>query len=100
MGLNSKGKRIGYPFNSVQDIHAKIKNETLFFIVMDLINSYFQLRISKESQPLLAFICPYGKFIMQRVPQGWVSSGDHLNIETRILLQGLERSAKIVDDTI
>ena len=99
-GLNSRGTRIGYPFSSVQDVHAQIKNGTLFFIVMDLINSYFQLRIAEASQPLLAFICPFGKFVMTRVPQGWIASGDHLNIQTRILLQGLERCAKIVDNTI
>ena len=31
-GLNSKGTRIGYPFSSVQDIHAQIKNGTLFLL--------------------------------------------------------------------
>ena len=69
-GLNSQGTRIGYPFSSVQDIHAQIQNNMLFFIVLDLLNSYFQLRIAEESQPLLAFVCPFGKFVMCRVPQG------------------------------
>ena len=99
-GLNSQGTRIGYPFSSVQDIHSKIQNNTLFFIVMDLINSYFQLRIAEESQPLLAFVCPFGKYVMRRVPQGWLAAGDHLNIETRIILQGIDRCAKIIDDTL
>ena len=31
-GLNSRGTRIGYPFSSVQDIHAQIKNGTLFLL--------------------------------------------------------------------
>ena len=72
----------------------------MFFIVLDLINSYFQLRIAEESQPLLAFVCPFGKFVMRRVPQGWLAAGDHLNIETRIILQEIDRCAKIIDDTL
>ena len=99
-GLNSCGDKIGYPFSSVQDIHAEIKEGTLLFICLDLINSFFQLRIHEDSQHLLCFVCPYGKFIMTRVPQGWISSMDHLNINTRVLLAGVDCSCKIVDDSL
>ena len=67
-GLNSQGTQIGYPFSSVQEIHSQVKNDTTFFIVLDLINSYFQLRIAKESQHLLRFVSSIGKFVMCRVP--------------------------------
>ena len=99
-GLNSQGTRIGYPFSSVQEIHSQVKNDTMFFIVLDLINSYFQLRIAKESQHLLSFVCPFGKFVMCCVPQGWVCAGNHLNIETCVILHGIDRAAKIIDDTL
>ena len=99
-GLNSQGTRIGYPFSSVQEIHSQVKNDTKFFIVLDLINSYFQLCIAEESQHLLSFICPFGKFVMCPIPQGWLCAGDHLNIETHVILNGIDRAAKIIDDTL
>ena len=37
---------------------------------------------------------------MPWVPLGWTSSGDYLNIETRCLLSGLDRSIKIFDDLL
>ena len=70
------------------------------FLKFDLVQAYFQLRVAEESVHLLVFIYPWGKYAMLRMPMGWTSSGDYLNIETRCLLSGLDRSIKIFDDLL
>ena len=66
----------------------------------DLINAYFQFRVSPESVHLLAFICPLEKDVMLRIPQGWHESGDWLNVETRCLSAGVSHSLKIMEDLL
>ena len=56
--------------------------------------------ISPESVHLSAFICPFGKYVMLRIPRGCYESVDWLNIETRCLLASLSRSLKIMDDLL
>ena len=99
-GLNATSSCIGNPFSSSRDINLDIADGTYLFVTADLVNAYFQLRISQESVHLLTFICPIGKFAMLRIPQGWHESGDLLNIETRCLLSSLSHSLQIFDDLL
>ena len=95
-GLNSAGERIGYPFKSAAEIHQMIEKDTYSFVVMDLTDAYFQIPVSEESQHLLTFIVPQGRFFMKVLGQGWSSSGDYLNIYSRELLSGIPRSIKLI----
>ena len=63
-------------------------------------NAHFQLRVASKSVHLLVLICLFGKFAMLRVPMGWTSSGDYLNIKNNCLLAGLDRSIKIFDNVL
>ena len=57
-GLNSCSNRVGYPFSSSRDVHLDVEYGTFLFMSFDLIQAYFELRVAKESIPLLVFLCP------------------------------------------
>ena len=67
---------------------------------LDISNSYFQIPVKPECVPLLTFILPMGKFAMTRCGQGHKDAGDQLNVRTRELLAGVDRSSKIIDDLL
>ena len=96
--LNLATERVGYPMTSSKDIFHQIPPSARVFISFDLLHSFFQVRVAEEDWPLLAFVIPSGKFCFTRLIQGHLNSGDHLNMETRCLLVGLQQSLQIMDD--
>ena len=96
--INSGCNRIGIPFDSNKDIFQQIPASSCAFLTLDLTSSFFQLRVADEDQHYLAFLVPCGKFLLQRAAMGELNSGDNLNINSRMLLLGLEGSLKIIDD--
>ena len=99
-GLNAVGSRIWYPFLSAEEIHHKVHNGTAIFVALDLVNSYFQIRVKEECIPLLTFILQQCKFSMTTCDQGHHDVMDQLNVKTCQFLAGVDQAKKIIDDLL
>ena len=98
--LSSWSTRVGYPFSSSESVLRSIPSKAKVFLSLDLLQSYFQLKVHQDDWELLVFILPSGKFIVCRAPMDHHGSGDDLNIASRCLLIGLEQAIKIMDDVL
>ena len=54
---------MGIPFNSATDIWRQIPDEAAAFLSLNLISSFFQIRVDERDQHLLSFITPDGKYV-------------------------------------
>ena len=98
--INKASSRIGMPFSSSADIFRELPAKATCLLVLDLLQSFFQLRVDPADQHLLAFICPAGKFRLKRCPMGQCNSQDSLQVHSRCLLIGLEHCLKIFDNIL
>ena len=71
-----------------------------YFFKLDLSNAYWQIRIAKDSQYLLACQSPWGAFFWKRLPQGLSVSSDIFDSAMSQILSGLENAVFYRDDVI
>ena len=71
-----------------------------FFFRFDLSNAYWQIKVAKESQHLLACQSPWGAFYWKRLPQGLRVSSDIFDSAVSLMLSGLENVTFYRDDVI
>lgn len=67
--LNSILEEVRYPLPHIGQLLSHLQ-EFKFFFRLDLTRGFHQLRVSKESQYLTAFICPFGTYAFTRLPFG------------------------------
>jgi len=82
------------PTQAVETLPPKAK----YFSVMDAVNGYWQLALAEDSRDYTCFITPWGRFVYNRSPAGFVATGDSYNLRGDRALEGLENVAKVVDD--
>ena len=73
--------------------HAKI------FTKLNTLKGYHQCPLDDESQLLIAFITPFGRFKFLRVPYS-VSSSEHYNCRMNEAFSGLSGYRRIVNDIV
>ena len=74
--LNREIIRPTYPTPSPEQVWQKIPPEAKYFVSLDLTSSYWQLRLSEESQLLTSFMTPLGRYYFTVYPMGLSISSD------------------------
>ena len=67
--LNNVTIKDSYPIPKIEEIFAHLSNAKIFSTI-DLCSSYYQIRLSKDSQQYTAFSCEYGFFEYRVLTQG------------------------------
>ena len=67
--INSYSLKDQYPLPIIPDLMQNFK-EARFFIKLDFDSGYFQLQMDEESKKYMAFICEFGFFEWNCMPQG------------------------------
>ena len=97
--LNSQCKRethhTGSPFQLALQVPPNQKKT-----VLDAVDGYHSVPLSKESQPLTTFITEWGRFMNLRMPQGYLASGDAYTRMYDEVIKDVHHKVKIVDDTL
>ena len=96
--LNSQVERVVYPSKTPRECVQSIPPGSRYFTKLDARHGYWQMDLSEESKDLTCFITPWGRFIHNRAPMGYVSSGDHYNIRTDTALESILSKQKLMDD--
>ena len=78
-----------HSFPSMDQIQQAIRHDTCFMACIDFPSGYFQLKLDKESQPLIVSNTEFGRYLFLRAPQGLSSSGDAFNSNTDRFYSGL-----------
>ena len=99
--LNKHIKRECYqsanPAQAVPDIAAE---NARIFTKLNALKGYHQCPLDEESQPLMTFITPFGRFKYLRAPYGISSISEHYNRWMDEAFTGLSRYRRIVDDVV
>ena len=97
--INRFIRRPIHPFSCPLDIVRGIKPKSKFFLKLDAVWGYFQIRLSEESADLTTFLLPEGRFRYLAAPMGLNPSGDEFCFKTDYAFEGLDIE-KIVDDIL
>ena len=68
--------------------------------VTDAWNGFHSVPLRKSDRHLTTFITPFGRYLYNRAPQGFLSSGDGYNRRFDAILANFVRKERCVDDTI
>jgi len=89
-----------YPIARVDDLIDKVGNAK-FLTKIDLLKSYYQIRLSEESIPISAFVTPFGQFQWKYMPFGLRNAPSTFTRLMQIVLNGLEEfTGAYLDDII
>ena len=67
--LNKSILREYFPMKTMEKVAAKVKNAKVYS-VLSASNSYWQIRVTKDSQKYTTFNSPFGKYKYLRLPFG------------------------------
>ena len=100
VGLNAKTMDERYPTNNAIDLVSRISG-ALWITRFDLVKAFYQLNLSKESQPLTAFKTIFGSFSYRKMPMGLRTSSHSCQKLLDFVLRGTHRfAASLIDDVI
>ena len=99
-GLNRYVLRPVHPFPTVNEITSSIPAGSSFFMKLDALKGYYQIRLDEESQLLTTFITPQGRFCWTRATMGLCASGDEYCARGDAALRGIPGVEKLVDDIL
>ena len=75
--------------------------EAKFLLALDLVNAYWQLELTEESQPYTAFLVPgRGKFVWTVLPMGMKTSPSTFSRLMEYVSQGFHNAVIYLDDVI
>ena len=83
------------PYHLARQVPRNVKKT-----VTDAWNGYHGVKMYKCDRHLTTFITPWGRYRYIRCPQGYIASGDAYTSRYDLIIEGVERYAKCVDDTI
>ena len=83
------------PAEAVAEISA---TEAKFFTSFDALKGYHQCPLDEESQLLMTFFTPFGRYKYLRAPYGICSISEHYNRRMGEAMAGLTQYSKVVDD--
>ena len=98
-GLNSITYRDRYPIPNLKDcLHSLDKTKILS--VIDMSNSYYQVKLAEQDRDLTAFLTRRGQFRLTRLGQGLTNSPSVFCRLMGLVLKGLTCCLAYIDDTI
>ena len=98
--LNDFVKRPMHPVRNAEDCVRSVPPTAQFFSTFDAKMGYHQVPVHEDSQDMLTFCTPWGRFKNTRATMGLTSAGDEYNRRTDAALADLPNHAKIVDDVL
>ena len=97
--LNVAIKREHYPLPTVEEITARCAGAKLF-TTLDAENAFYQIKLDKESQKLLTFNTPFGRFRYLRMPMGIKSAPEVYQQRMELVFEGLDGVEVMMDDIL
>lgn len=67
--LNKKIERVNYPIGDMHDIYHYLQGSE-YFSVIDLCNSFHQIKLSEDCRDYTAFVTPFSQLRFCRIPYG------------------------------
>ena len=98
--LNKCLDRPTKPYTSPEQIQKNLHLDSTCVAILDMVSSYYQMRLTEESMELTTFFIPQGRYQYTCVPLCLSPSSDWLNMETEILIKGDARVHKNMDDCL
>ena len=97
--LNKNVKRHQYQMPTLDEISARLHGSSVFSKV-DLQSGFQQMPIAEESQKILAFSSPFGRFKHRRLPQGITAATEVFQKYMDTLLSGISNVVCYMDDCL
>ena len=98
--LNSQLEGYNFPLQVIEDQIAKQRGR-FFNILVDLEDGFHQMRLAQESQPLTAFVTPFGTYMPTVLPMG-VKVGPQVfqRMVQHVLRNCMSESGRYIDDVL
>ena len=98
---NENGRQVKTSFHTpcVEELKALAAGAKSFF-VLDLMQGYFQIELEESAKKHFCFVCPLGKYQLNRLPMGGLNSAAHLQSCMTDLLGDLARIGCYLDDVL
>lgn len=97
--LNKGVLRSYFPINKVESSLAQISNSK-YFSKLDTNSGFYQIKLTKASQPLTTFITPFGRYFFKRVPFGLTCAPEYFSILLNKILLGINGVISHIDDIL
>lgn len=97
--LNQSLKREMHQMPTFDELSAKVKCPK-FWSRLDCKNSFWQIPIHPDSQEILTFSTPFGRFCYQTLPFGIASAPEVFTRVLQQILEGIENILLYVDDIV
>ena len=97
--LNENVLREIHPMATVDESLAKLKGSKIF-TKLDAKSGFWQVPLDAESKLLTCFICPFGRFVFNRVPFGISSGPEIFQRAMSKILEGIDGVICHVDDIL
>ena len=97
--LNRAIKREHYPLSTAEEIAAKV-NGANFFSTLDAEKAFYQISLDEQSQNLLTFNTPFGRYKYRRMPMGITSAPEVYQHRMKQVFEGLDGVEVMMDDVL
>lgn len=97
--LNKYVKRSVFPIHKVQYTLSQLKGAKVFSKV-DANSGFYQVPLSKNSQPLTTFLTPFGRYMYKRLPFGLNAAPEHFSCKIAKVLENIPNVVYHVDDVL
>lgn len=97
--LNKAVKVPEFPIPDINDIFSQIGNASCYSL-LDCASAFYQIPLDKDSQELLTFSTPFGRYCWQRIPYGLVSAPFVFQNYLSSLLRDVEGCFVFFDDIL
>ncbi len=103
--MHKVNEKIWDDFHSFMDVTSCLQRlgglESKFLSALDLVNTYWQLKLAEESQSYTAFTVPgRGKFVWTVTPMGWKTSPSAFSRVMEYVFQGFHNAVIYLDDVL
>lgn len=97
--VNKNIQRRYYPLKSIEEIAARVHGSK-YFTLLDCRRGFWQIKLSKRTEPYLTFSTPWGRYCFQRMPFGLASAPEVFTEIMNRLLDGIENTEVSMDDIL
>lgn len=97
--LNQNIRRRYYPMKAIEEIAARVHGSK-YFTLLDCKRGFWQIKLSKRTEPYLTFSTPWGRYCFLRMPFGLVSAPEVFTEVMNRILDGFEKTELSMDDIL
>ena len=74
--LNKRLILTPFPLPNIRDLRDLVLCDVKYFTTLDILQGYYQLKLSPQSSDICTIVVPWGKFCYNSLPMGVASSPD------------------------